>query len=88
MLANISPELYQLEDLMKSPLPGYYYGKQLTPTQAPNYKKDYFLIEKYLKTKTIKGQKFHLAKYLYYPNKFATWVSDKDVITGASLNSN
>jgi hypothetical protein len=46
---------------------GFYYKEQLTKASAPDYTKDYFLIERILQTKTVKGKKYFLAKFLYYP---------------------
>lgn len=74
MLANIKPELYQLNDLMKDPVKGYYYKEQLTKSPNPNYQKDFFEVEKILKTRKIKGNTYYLVKYLYYPPKFNQWL--------------
>jgi len=79
--ASIFPPLYSLIDLMKDKVPGHFYRQQLTQAPAPNYKKDFFSVEKILSEKTIKGQKYFLVKYLYYPSKFNQFVPAKNIKT-------
>jgi len=66
VLSEIKPELYQLRDLLGEIIPGYYYSEQLTKAPKPE-EKDYFMIEKILKEKTVKGKKFYFVKFLFYP---------------------
>jgi hypothetical protein len=47
---------------MKDPVPGHFYQEQLTPAPSPNYKKDFFEVEKILATRTIKKKKYYLGK--------------------------
>jgi len=79
VFAGIQPELFQLCDLMGSVLPGFYYAAQLTAAQKPDYKKDFFLVEKILKEKKVKGKKFYLVKFLYYSSKFNQWVPAENI---------
>lgn len=44
-------------------------------------------IEKTLKTRTVKGKKQKLVKWLMYPNKFNTWEDEKNIIKGADSDS-
>lgn len=60
--------MYKLIDLQKHEVPGLYYESQLTKAPPPS-DKDYFLIEKVLKEKTVKRKKFLFVKFLFYPEK-------------------
>lgn len=77
--AQINPPLFKLKDLLGDSVPGFYYREQLVKTKAPNYNHDYFFVEKVLQTKRVKGEKFLLVKYLYYPAKFNQWISEKNL---------
>lgn len=74
--------LYQLQDLMKAPVKGYFYREQLTPAPSPNYKSDYFLVEKILKTKVVKNKKFYYVKFMYYPEKFNQYIPESNLKIG------
>jgi len=76
------PPLYELVDLMNDKVPGFFYKEQLTLAKKPDYQKDYFLVEKILKQKTVKGEKFYFVKYLYYGPQFSEWVPAKNLKTG------
>lgn len=76
--AQKDPVLYKLKDLMGDIIPGFYYRAQLTKTNAPLPNK-YFFVEKILQTKKVKGEKFFLCKFLFYPNKFNMFVAEKDM---------
>lgn len=60
--------MYKLVDLQEDKVPGIYYETELTKSPPPS-EKDYFMIEKVLKKKTIHGKKFLFVKYLFYPDK-------------------
>ena len=66
---------------MNDKLSGLYYGKQLTKTSKPNYKKDYFFVEKVLGEENINGQKYFKVKFLYYPDKFNLLVPEANIKT-------
>jgi hypothetical protein len=71
------PVLYSVEDLMQEKLPNFFYAEQLTKTEKPDNK--FFLIEKILKEKVVKGKKLFYVKFLYYPDKFNLWVPESDI---------
>jgi hypothetical protein len=81
--ASVKPPLFSLVDLMKDPFPGFYYREQLTIAPQPDYKNDFFAIEKVLKTVKRKKKKFYLVKYLYYPAKFNQFISEDDLKIGS-----
>ena len=60
--------MFSLIDLLKDPLPGHYYKEQLTLAPKPDYKNDFFAIEKVIKTMKRKKKKYYFVKYLYYEN--------------------
>ena len=65
--AYVKPELFTLEDLMKTEVKGKFYQKQLR--LAPNASDSdlIFEVENVLKKKLIQGKEFYFVKYLYYP---------------------
>lgn len=67
MLAQIQPSIFKLKDLLGDDVDGFFYKEQLTKAAAPDYSKDFFLIEKILKRKTIRKKKYIFAKFLWYP---------------------
>ncbi len=66
---------------MKDKVPGHFYREQLTKAPAPDYKKDFFFVEKILSERVMKGQKYFLVKFLYYPNKFNQYVLATNIKT-------
>jgi hypothetical protein len=66
---------------MKDKVPGHFYQEQLTKAPEPNYKKDFFFVEKVLSEKILKGQKYFFVKFLYYPSKFNQYVRAEDLKT-------
>lgn len=64
--------MFKLRDLQNEDVPGYFYQEELTKSEPLDLEKDYFFVEKILKTKQVKGVKFCLVKYLFYPNKVNT----------------
>ena len=63
-----NPPMYELQDLMNAPKKGRYYAENLVLAPTPN-ENFFWEVEEILKTKTIKGVKYHLCKYLYYGSK-------------------
>ena len=59
---------------MKDKVPGHFYKDQLTKAPKPDYQNDFFFVEKVLGEKTVRGKKYFLVKYLYYPSKFNEYV--------------
>ena len=82
MNSSVLPPLYVLKDLMNDLYPGLYYEKQLTKCPEPNFKHDFFMVEKILGQKIIKKKKFFLVKFLFYPAKFNQYVSESNVTIG------
>ncbi len=70
-------------DLLKDPLPGHYYKEQLTLAPKPDYKNDFFAIEKVIKTMKKKKKKYYLVKYLYYPSKFNQFIPEENLKIGS-----
>jgi hypothetical protein len=70
------PTLYRLKDLLNDNLPGFYYGEQLEKAPDPNYKVDFFEVEKILAKKTVNKKKMYFVKFLYYPSKFNQWIPE------------
>ena len=66
---------------MKDKVPGHFYAEQLTQAPAPNYKEDFFLVEKILGEKTVQGKKYYLVKFLFYPSKFNEYVLASNITT-------
>ena len=80
--ASVKPPLFSLIDLMKDSVSGHFYKEQLKKAPTPDYKKDFFLVEKVLGQKTIRKQKYFLVKYLYYPSKFNQYVPAENLKMG------
>ena len=64
---------------MKDPVEGKYYEKQLLRAPTPDYKTDFFFVEKILHIKTVKKQKLALVKFLFYPSKFNQYVPMENI---------
>ena len=71
----LKPTIYHLKDLMDEPIRGVVYRAEIKQTSLP----DYFPIEKILKTRTKAGKKQHFVKYIGWPEKFSSWISEADV---------
>ncbi len=67
---------------MKEKVPGRFYREQIVKSEAPDYKNEFFEIERVIKEKKVKNKKFYLVKFLYYPNKFNMYVSEDDMKFG------
>lgn len=63
---------------MKDELKQHFYSEQLTKCPPPEYKKQFFEVEKVLKRKKVKGENYFFVKYLYYPSKFNQWIPEKN----------
>ena len=80
--ASVNPPLFSLIDLMKDKVSGHFYKEQLTKAPTPDYKKDYFLVEKVLSEKKVRGKKYFFVKFLYYPSKFNQYVLAENLKIG------
>ena len=81
--ASVKPPLFSLIDLLKDPVEGFYYKEQLTLAPAPDYKKDFFAVEKVIKTVKKYKKTFYLVKYLYYPSKFNQFIPQENLKMGS-----
>ena len=71
------PITYGLVDRKREPITGSFYTEELQPVS--DKVKDVFLVEEVLKTRTVKGEKQSLIKWLGYPDKFNSWIPSKDL---------
>ena len=78
MRAERLPVMFKLKDLLKDDVPGQYYRQQLTKSPPPKAS-DYFMVEKILGQKKIKGVQHYLVKYLFYPNKFNQYIPKSNI---------
>lgn len=78
MNSSLPIPIYTLVDLLKDKVSGFFYKEQLTKCPAPNYKTNFFEVEKVLKTKTINKKKYFLCKFLYYSNKFNQYIPEEN----------
>ena len=67
---------------MKDKVEGHYYFEQLTKAPTPDYTQDFFLVEKVLGEKLVRGKKYFLVKFLFYPNKFNEYVPEENLKQG------
>ena len=66
--------LYKLNDWRGDAIKGNFYQHELAKAAEP----DSYKIEKVLKTKTVKGKKKYLVKFVGWSNKFNEWVDSVD----------
>ena len=78
----MKPALYTLIDLMKDEKPGHFYREQLIEAETPNFEQNYFEIEKVISEKKVRGKKYYLVKFLYYPSKFNEYIPEENMKTG------
>jgi hypothetical protein len=64
------PTTYKIADYNGNVIEGSFYNEELQKTQLT----DTFFVEKVLKTKSVKGQKFEFVKWLGYDNSFNSWI--------------
>lgn len=69
VFAQKNPPLFKLKDLANDNVDGLFKTEELTKSAPLQLDHDYFFVEKVLKTKYVKGKKFCLVKYLFYPEK-------------------
>ena len=68
--------LYSISDLLGEHLKGHFYEPELQRVTPP----EFFSLEKILKEKKIKGKKHFFVKWLNWPDKFNSWVSEDELI--------
>ena len=69
------PATYRLRDHRGEVIQGSFYEPELQKTAQG----DTYLVEKVLKTRTVKGKKQYLVKWLGYSEKDNSWVDEKDL---------
>lgn len=72
---KLHPIMYQLEDQQKEKIEGKFYETELQKTDL----KDFAMIEKVIRTKTVNGKKKYYVKYDGYDDKFNEWVDEDKV---------
>lgn len=70
------PIIYKLQDRSGEILKGSFYEAELGPVKYP----DVLLVEKVLKEKKIKGEKYLLVKFLGYSSSMNSWIPEKDIM--------
>lgn len=69
VFAQKNPPLFKLKDLANDNVEGLYKREELTKSEPLQLDHDYFFVEKVIRTKYVKGKKYCLVKYLFYPEK-------------------
>ena len=69
---------------MKDKVPGHYYQEQLLKGEKPTTE-NFFEVEKILKEKTVKGKKYFLVKFMYYPSKFNEYIPEENMKFGDNV---
>ena len=72
--------VYTIKDYAGDPIKGVFYQQELTAAGEP--RDGVFKIDKILKSRTVKGKKQSLVKFLGWPSKFNEWL-DSDTIQDA-----
>ena len=67
----------RLRDYLQEDIKGSFYEAELKRVKVPEGKA--WKISKVLKTRKRKGTKEHLVRWLHWPKKFDSWVSDKEL---------
>ena len=69
--------MYRIEDLGGEEILGTFYEDELQAVDDSGV----YRIEKILKTKKVKGQKYYLIKWRGYPDSFNSWEPESNVIS-------
>jgi hypothetical protein len=72
---NTKPITYKIKDFHDEVIEGSFYNEELQKTKIG----DVYLIEKILKTKTVKGKKKYYVKFVGYDETFNNWI-DADTV--------
>jgi hypothetical protein len=70
--------VYKLKDRLGEEIEGTFYPEEIQVVTEGGL----FKIEKILKTRTVKGKKEHLIKWLDYPEKFNSWIKASEISNG------
>ena len=69
--------VYKIKDLLGEELEGTFYAAELESFNKPD---EVFKIEKIIKTKKVRRVTHYLVKWINYPPKFNSWVSEADMV--------
>jgi len=72
---NTKPITYKIKDENDNIIEGTFYNEELQKTEMG----DIYLIEKILKTKTIRGKKKYYVKWLGYTDDYNSWIDENDM---------
>ena len=75
--AGKRPTLYQVQDMLGTVRPGFFYREQLLKSTKP--KAGFFHVEKILSKRKRNGKPEYLVKFLHYPPKFNSWVKEENL---------
>ncbi|MED5363039.1 MAG: chromo domain-containing protein, partial [Bacteroidota bacterium] len=70
------PPVYHIKDLLGEDIQGTFYGQELQKVIKTD---DVFRVEKVVEERTRKGKLEYLIKWLGYPDKFNSWVSETEL---------
>ena len=70
-----NPICYKLVDLLNEDVAGLFYPQELQKTDL----KDFAIVKKIIKTKTVKGKKMYLVNYDGYPEKFDEYIDESQL---------
>lgn len=73
-VVNSNPPKYFLSDLLEERVTGGFYEPEIQEVTKP----ESYWVEKVIKTRKRKGKKEILVKWLGYPKKFNSWITEKD----------
>ena len=69
--------VYRLKDFLEEDIKGSFYEAELKKVKVEKDRE--WKISKVLKTRKRKGKKEHLVRWLHWPKKFDSWVSDREL---------
>lgn len=69
--------LYKLKDFLEEDIDGYFYDQELQKVSKDN--QSIYKIEQVLKRRKRRGQSELFIKWLGWPKKFNSWISEKDI---------
>lgn len=70
---------YGLTDLKENSIMGSFYEAELQKVPPPDFKKDYWRIEKIIREKKVGGKKMYLVKWAGYGPEFNKWIPAKEI---------
>ncbi len=74
-ILDTEPITYKIKEYDGTPIKGSFYDQELQKTKDA----EAFLIDKVLETRTKNRKKEHLVSWLGWPEKYNSWVADKDL---------